>query len=148
MLNKYFSISESILYDYDALKVKFTGDEVLAVFTEAGSALHAAVKVRKKISDLLNPLDIGVGIGLNEGSLMEGIIGAENIRYYDVIGDTVNTGKRIEGNAGSNEILISDSVFDSIQSEKFCFGKKREILVKGKVEPLSVYPVLSKHVHD
>lgn len=61
----------------------------MAVFTEAGSALGAAIKVRKKISDLLNPLDIGVGIGLNEESLMEGIIGAENIRYYDVIGDTV-----------------------------------------------------------
>ncbi len=36
---------------------------------------------------------------------MEGIIGVENVKYYDVIGDTVNTAKRIEGEAEHLELF-------------------------------------------
>ncbi len=142
MLKQYFSTSEQILDKHDAIKVKFTGDEILAVFLEFSSALHAALKLRQIINQALNPLGIGVGIGINRGILMEGIIGAENIKYYDVIGDTVNTGKRIEENAVLNEILISSRVFNSIQSEAFHIGEKREVPVKGKSEPLLFFPLL------
>ncbi len=141
MLNSYFSLSEKIMDDHDVIKVKFTGDEVLAVFDDAGSAVAAALKVQQQVRILLAPIGVGVGIGINAGTLMEGIIGADNIRYYDVIGDTVNTGKRIEGNAAAGEILVSESVHLLVSNRGFSFGEKRRITVKGKQEPLLLYPV-------
>ena len=141
MLNSYFTLSEKILDQHGVIKVKFTGDEVLAVFNDAASAVTAAVQVQQQVKVLLAAIGVGVGIGIHAGTLMEGIIGAENIRYYDVIGDTVNTGKRIEGNAAANEILVSETVQQAVQDRGFSFADRRRITVKGKQEPLLLYPI-------
>lgn len=148
MLKKYFSISEQILDAHDAIKLKFTGDEVLAIFIEADLALKAALKLRRAINELLTPFSLGVGIGINKGILMEGVIGAKNIRHYDVIGDTVNTGKRIEGNAALNEILISDGMLENMQQKGFSAGEKRHVVVKGKSEPLCLVPIFDYKKKD
>ena len=143
VLNHYFATAENILTEHHAIKVKFTGDEVMAVFPLVDKALIAGVKLRDKVNELLVEHDIGAGIGIHKGELMEGIIGVENVKYYDVIGDTVNTAKRIEGEAAKGEVLISKVVLDDLTAVNFNIGNQRDVQVKGKQEMLSLYLVLN-----
>jgi adenylate cyclase len=50
---------------------------------------------------------------LESGSVVEGLLGSTNIRFYDAIGDTVNTAKRIENAAQAGQVLISERVCES-----------------------------------
>ncbi len=139
VLNRYFALAEKILAEHEAIKVKFTGDEVMAVFPHAEKGLNAALKMRDSINPFLAEHDIGAGIGLHKGELMEGVIGVENVKYYDVIGDTVNTAKRIEGQAGAGEVLLSKAIAEELHSHDFSLGRQRDVQVKGKQEVLTLY---------
>lgn len=143
MLERYFTHSESILYDHDAIKVMYTGDEVLAVFAQPSSAVQAAVTLQNLIGNLLDSQGIGAGIGIHSGAVMEGMIGGENIKHFGVIGDTVNTGKRVESNASAGEILLSDAMVAILRDMNFRLGEERTVPAKGKSEPLSLYPLLA-----
>lgn len=143
LLVKYFTLAEKVFYHHKAVKIKFTGDEVMAIFADIESALTASLLIQNSVKALLTPENMGVGIGINYGRLMEGIIGAKDIRSYDVIGDVVNTAKRIEGQAKIAEILVSESVFDNVDQSHFVFGKKYQVSVKGKIQQLTLYQLLS-----
>ncbi|NCP86220.1 MAG: adenylate/guanylate cyclase domain-containing protein [Anaerolineae bacterium CG_4_9_14_3_um_filter_57_17] len=140
MLNRYYQTAEAILTQHHVIKLKFSADEVLAVFPEVDDSLQSAIKLRLQIANLLNRHDLGVGIGIHSGAIVEGMVGSKDIKFYDVIGDTVNTAKRLETSAASGEILISDAVRLAL-GQTFRVGAKRLIEVKGKEEPLLVYPL-------
>ncbi len=71
---------------------------------------------------------------------MEGLLGGKNIRFYDVIGDTVNTTQRIESAAGAGEIWISAATLAKLPA--FQPNAQKEISVKGKELPVQVYSIL------
>ncbi|MBI5292042.1 MAG: hypothetical protein HY872_09220 [Chloroflexi bacterium] len=76
----------------------------------------------------------------SEWLLGRDLLGSAEVKFYDVIGDTVNTAKRIEGNAGPAEVLASQAIHGSL-AEAFRFGPMREVEAKGKDLPLAVYPL-------
>ncbi|MFQ3682034.1 adenylate/guanylate cyclase domain-containing protein [Roseiflexus sp.] len=140
LLNNYYQVAESILTRHNATKFKFSADEVIAVFPTAESALPAVLELRASVHQLLSGYHLGAGIGLHIGPLVEGLLGGVDIKFYDVIGDTVNTAKRIESAAHPGEVLISESIRNII-GQTLPIGIKREITVKGKESPLTVYPL-------
>jgi class 3 adenylate cyclase len=85
---------------------------------------------------------MGLGIGIHKGMLMEGIIGAEHVKYYDVIGDTVNTAKGIEEAASTDEILISLAAASNLFS-RFMITGRHALSIKGKSGPVTVFRLLS-----
>lgn len=139
LLNRYYINIESLLNSYQVIKYKFTADEVMAVFIEADEAVRAARELQETIGRTLLKRELGVGIGINTGLLVEGLLGGQNVRFYDVIGDTVNTTARIEKSAGAGEIWISEDT-RSILSNKMA-GTQKEITVKGKDQPIKVYSI-------
>lgn len=142
MLNRYFSLSEEIWQRFQAVKAKYTGDEVMAVFATGEQAAGAASVFMQRISPLLAESGLAAGIGIHCGPLMEGALGSSRIKAYDVIGDTVNTAKRLCDNATSGEILISQAVQSELDSA-FRTGPDRFIQAKGKREPIKVCPLLA-----
>ncbi len=141
LLNEYYRISESVLTQHEAIKFKFSADEVMAVFPTIDATIHAALELRKRIGEFLANYRLGAGIGLHAGPLVEGLLGGStSVRFYDVIGDTVNTAKRIESAAQGGEILISDAARE-MAAQTFPMGAGREITAKGKDEPLIVYAI-------
>ena len=70
---------------------------------------------------------------------MEGLLGGQNVRFYDVIGDTVNTAARIEKSAAAGEIWISEDTRLNLVNK--IAGDCKRITVKGKDEPLKVYSI-------
>jgi len=138
LLNQYYHVAEAVLSSHKPIKFKFSADEVLAVFATADSAVDAAMQLCAQVNQLLADQNLGVGIGLHTGEVAEGLLGSSDVKFYDVIGDVVNVAKRIESSARSGEILISDNV-RLMLDQTVHLGAKREITVKGKPEPLTVY---------
>ncbi len=139
LLNRYYLTVENLLNNYQVIKYKFTADEVMAVFIEADEAVRAARELQSTLERVLFKKELGVGIGVHTGSLVEGLFGAQNVRFYDVIGDTVNTAERIEKFANAGEIWISDDTRLSLANKMA--GEQKEVIVKGKDQPIKVYSI-------
>jgi adenylate cyclase len=139
LLNRYYTTVENLLNNFEVIKYKFTADEVMAVFLDAEEAVRAARELRDTITRILLKRELGAGIGIHTGWLVEGLLGGQNVRFYDVIGDTVNTAARIEKNTGAGEIWISEDTRSSISGR--VPGVEREITVKGKDQPIKVYSI-------
>lgn len=143
LLNAYYSVAETILMKYGCIKFKLTADEIMAVFPSVESAAYASLELSKQINQLLSKNNLGAGIGLHSGLLVEGLLGSAGVKFYDVIGDTVNTAKRIESAALAGDVLISESVKNSID-KIFNIETSQEIQAKGKESPLTVYKLKSE----
>ncbi|MBI3965756.1 MAG: hypothetical protein HY329_08985 [Chloroflexi bacterium] len=66
----------------------------MAPFAEPLAAARAGLELRDAVADILSAEGIAAGVGLHSGAVIEGMLGGEHVRGYDVIGDTVNTAKR------------------------------------------------------
>lgn len=138
MLNHYYYLTETALAHHAAIKFKFSADEAMAIFVSARQAAAAALELREQVNLMLSDQQLGVGIGLHTGLLVEGLLGSAGVKFYDVIGDTVNTAKRIESAAGAGEVWISENVRQAM-GETAGLGPSRQITAKGKEEPLTVH---------
>jgi class 3 adenylate cyclase len=139
MLNSCFAAAEPILDRYKAIKVKHTGDEIMAVFTDAESAFWSGRALRLELEQILSPYGLSAGGGIHYGELVEGLIGGQKLRSYDIIGDTVNTAKRLCDGAKGGELLISEPVCHCVEPDRLF--SQREIVMKGKKQPLTVFSI-------
>ncbi len=95
MLNRYYNAAETVVGDYHGHKPNFTADEVMTRFDSPEMALNTALDLQEVLQPVLNSFNLTVGIGLHTGEVIEGLMGSDNTRKYDIIGDTVNTAKRL-----------------------------------------------------
>jgi class 3 adenylate cyclase len=141
MLNEFYAAAEVCWENSDMIKVKFTGDEVMIVFQTMKSAVRTAQKLRSLTYSLLKSYELSAGIGIHAGPLVEGLLGSNKVKAYDIIGDTVNTAKRICDHAAGGSILISDYIYANLPI-KPVVEIQRSIQVKGKMVALLVYPLV------
>lgn len=142
MLNKYYETAEKCWQHIDIIKVKFTADEVMIVFPQTEQAIQTAFQLQRQTQNLLAQYELSAGIGIHGGLLVEGLVGGNTVKMFDVIGDTVNTAKRLCDNAQGHSILMSDYIYSLFP--KLDILQQQQIEVKGKTEPLQVY-VLAGH---
>jgi len=102
-LNSYLSKMEPSIERYGGFIDKFIGDSIMALFgTSADDAVRSALDMTASLREYnLGRLRAGyepirIGIGLNSGPLMLGIVGGENRLQGTVIGDAVNVASRVE----------------------------------------------------
>lgn len=137
LMNAYYEAAEPVWHAKQAIKVKFTADEIMLVFATVDEAIAAAQALRDAVTPLLQPQGLSVGIGVHCGPVVEGIMGAPNHKGYDLLGDSVNTAKRLCDNALGGEILLSQEVAQWMP-ELPPESEWRTLQVKGKQEPLRV----------
>jgi class 3 adenylate cyclase len=133
MLNAYYQAAESALGDVTPIKLKYTADEVMAVFAHATQAIGAGQRVLVTVRPLLEQCHLTAGAGVHCGQVVEGVLGAEGSKAYDFIGDTVNTAQRLCDAAASGELLVS---MTACEAAGLTPGLLREVNAKGKREPL------------
>jgi adenylate cyclase len=101
---------------------------------EMGEALEL---FKRDLGELGQTFD--VGIGLNTGPVVVGIMGSENKQEYTAIGDTVNVASRIEGlTKGVARILVSEVTMRSC-SGAFDFVDRGLYKVKGRDQDVRLY---------
>jgi adenylate cyclase len=140
MLNGYYEAAEQVWAASPAIKVKLSADEVMAVFPTAEDGARAALAMRQETNGLLRGHSLTAGTGLHTGPLVEGLLGSLELKGYDVLGDTVNTAKRLCDIAAGGEILISQATAATL-GDRVAVLAARQVTVKGKSEPLLVYPL-------
>jgi class 3 adenylate cyclase len=82
---------------------------------------------------------LGVGIGVNTGTVIAGAVGGGGRLEYTVVGDAVNLAQRLQSNAAAGEVLATAATAGAAP------GVATEALgsvpVKGRSEPVEVFRV-------
>ncbi len=166
LLNAYFTKVSGCIDAHRGNIDKYLGDAIMALFgvpvtrnCDAKDAILAALDMIEALNEFNRTLEkergraIRVGVGINTGPLVAGLMGASNRMEYTVLGDEVNLAARLEGLTKQYgvQIIISESSFNSLQE---CLEpnadpeiKVREldvVQVKGKSSPIKIYQVFTR----
>ncbi len=142
-LNSILNVQTEIIHEYGGDVDKYVGDEIVALFSGENavlSACKAAQKIQTEIETHSGERFDGlrVGIGINAGDVILGMIGSEKRADFTVIGDNVNIASRLCDAAKAGQILVHESVYKELAGNARTEGPFR-LKVKGKNESLRVY---------
>ena len=153
VLNRFHSSMSDIILRHQGSIDKFLGDAVMAVFAGGAAGDHArralACAVEMQIAmDAMrrrhrdeNLPEVYMGIGINTGTVLAGVIGSEAYRAFTVIGEAVNLAARIEGFSLRGQVLVSEATYAQC-ADFVCAGEPIELFVKGRTGPLRVREAL------
>jgi adenylate cyclase len=158
-LNQYLSDMTGLVFEHQGTLDKYIGDAVMAFwgapFEEPGHAVrgcHTALKMMGRVREMQKTWEaegkprLDIGIGLNTGVASVGNMGSA-LRYgYTALGDTVNLSSRLEGlnKDYGTHILVNETTFAAAKDEGFVFRELDLIRVKGKLQPVTIYELISR----
>jgi adenylate cyclase len=154
MLNRFLVEMSKVVVRHGGTIDKFMGDSIMVLFgaPEAAAddvtrAMDCAVDMQIAMAGLnRHQREIGLpplymGIGVNTGIVMAGMLGSELYSQYTVVGDEVNLASRIEAVSLRGQVLISERTFGYCR-DYVSTGAATDVYVKGKAEPVKLYEVL------
>lgn len=155
MLNPVLIRMSEIIVKHGGTIDKFMGDAIMVLFgaltkrdDDVARALACAVEMQTKMHQLneehreRNLPELYLGIGINTGEVLAGVLGSEVYSEYTVIGDEVNLASRIEAFSLRGQVLISASTYDRCR-DFVEVSDPMTVHVKGKSQTVNVYEVLS-----
>jgi adenylate cyclase len=144
-------VATKAIFRYDGTLDKLVGDQVMAFFgaplqreDHSQRALATAVEIVREVMTGAEA-SLRVGGGISTGEAFVGNVGGTDVTDYTVLGDTVNVAARLQGEAAPGEILISQETYSQVASE-YPSATRRELLLKGKSEPVVAWLVRPKDV--
>ena len=155
LLNRCFGTMVDITARHFGTVDKFIGDAIMVIFggdpaaprDHARRAVLCAVEMQIAMNELRERQreegvpDLYMGIGINTGKVMAGLIGSEAYRAYTLIGEEVNIASRIEALSLRGQVLMSESTYmlcrDFVEA-----GEPTEVHVKGKADRVRVREAL------
>jgi hemerythrin len=162
-INAYLSCMEPVVQAHGGFIDKYIGDSVMALFPARGDdALRAALAMLAELDAFnarrpdvlaslgLDPADhlldqsVRIGIGLNSGLLMLGVIGGRHRMEVTVVSDAVNLASRVETLTKTYQtpILITQHTLNSIRhAQDFSIRFIDRVRVRGKHLAQSIYEV-------
>ena len=131
---------------------KYMGDCVMAFWgapVETSEHAQLAVTAAMQMSEAIREInedhrkqgipEIGIGIGLNTGTMCVGDMGSNIRRSYTVIGDAVNLGSRLEGLSKNYGVDIVVSETTRKMAVGFAWQELDKVRVKGKDQAVSIF---------
>jgi adenylate cyclase len=164
LLNSVFSRLTGLIRSNRGTIDKYMGDCVMAFWgAPVETPDHAALAVKTSMEMMLAVRqlnaehrakgipEIGIGIGLNTGTMCVGDMGSDIRRSYTVIGDAVNLGYRLEGLTKTYGVDIVVSESTRRLADGFAWQELDKVRVKGKQEAIAIFmplqPALSVEAH-
>ncbi|WRH66038.1 MAG: adenylate/guanylate cyclase domain-containing protein [Planktothrix sp. GU0601_MAG3] len=150
-INAYLSRMEPAITENRGFIDKYIGDAIMALFGgSADDAVKAGISMLQRLAEYNltrqrpDRPPISIGIGINTGDLMLGIVGGQHRMDSTVISDAVNLGSRLEelSKRYGIPLLISEHTFLSLEDPNiYSFRVIDRVRVKGKSEMVSVFEV-------
>ena len=163
LINRFLTPMTDLILEREGTIDKYMGDCIMAFWNapldvedHRGHGLRSALAMRRRLvtlnADLAleaatsgeEPIELGIGIGLNAGIACVGNMGSDQRFDYSALGDTVNLASRLEGQCKTYgvEIVVSEETLDN--TEAFMALELDLITVKGKTEPIRVFTVIGE----
>lgn len=151
LLNDYFARMDPLVKEHGGFIDKYIGDGIMALFHgNTDSAVDAAIGMiggmepfnEERLRKGQPP--IRIGIGLNTGTLMLGIVGGRNRMEGTVISDAVNVASRLEdlNKLYGTSLLLSEEAFAGLtQPDRYGIRRLGRTAVKGKTQSVGLYEV-------
>lgn len=152
LLNGVFSRLTSIIRTNRGTIDKYMGDCVMAFW---GAPVHTPDHAHLAVLSALEMVraveainadhrarglpQIGIGIGLNTGTMCVGDMGSDIRRSYTVIGDAVNLGARLEGLSKVYGVGIVASESTRNAAPDFVWQALDRVRVKGKAQAVAIF---------
>jgi len=150
-VNEYLSQMEPLIIENGGFIDKYIGDSIMSLFDKgADDAVQAALAMLRQLNEFnLRRQEAGkepilIGIGINTGSLMLGILGGHSRMESTVISDAVNLASRIEGLTriyGVTLLISEHTVMRLKDPDRYHIRILDRVKVKGKSEVVAVYEV-------
>lgn len=159
-LNEYLSRMVAVVFANHGTLDKFIGDAVMAVWgnvkslgiaEDAKAATRTALGMRSELAKLnekwraAGMVELGIGVGINQGEVLIGNIGSEERMEATVIGDAVNLASRLEGLTRTYgvDVLLGQSVADLVR-DSFHLRTVARVQVKGKTKPVDISELIGE----
>lgn len=136
-----------IIHAYGGHVDKFIGDGLLAVFgaprrqhDHADQALSAALEIAGMVEAKFGG-ELGIGLGLNSGTVVAGNVGGAGRLEFSVIGDAVNIAARVESatRQTGDVILVSQHTKQLLTRHNRPLESRPQVPLKGKTEAIVLY---------
>lgn len=154
-LNRYMAKMSEIIVRNRGTIDKFMGDSIMVVFglpysqeDHVRNAIKCAVEMQIAMDEVnadnkvLGVPQLYMGIGINTGPVMAGMLGSDLHSEYTVIGEEVTLASCIEAFSMRGQVLISEATLDHCRSF-IRAGEAMDVLVKGKSKAVNLYEVMS-----
>ncbi len=152
-INSFFSQMEPAIAEHNGFIDKYIGDAIMALFRgSADNAVRAAIAMSLRLKTYNSERaqrgepPLAIGIGINTGTLILGMVGSRNRLEGTAIGDAVNVAARIEQltkHYGSR-LLISQYTFLALDdSNAYDLRLIDCVRVSGRLERISIFEVFN-----
>ncbi|MBC8056239.1 MAG: adenylate/guanylate cyclase domain-containing protein, partial [Rhizobiales bacterium] len=160
LVNSFFSTMTGAIREHRGTLDKYIGDAIMAFWgaplkdaVHAGNATRAAVAMTQRLAALNADLrgrglpEIGLGIGINTGTVCVGDMGSAMRRSYTVMGDAVNLASRIEALTRHYgvDVLVGEATREAAgeavtgPGEAWRWVEVDRVRVKGKRRPVTLF---------
>jgi serine/threonine protein kinase/class 3 adenylate cyclase len=138
MVHQHAEFGSKVVKEFSGKVIKTIGDSIMADFSDAHSAVEAAIEMQRRLVELNTELPehrrlvlrIGVhsGMGFRKGN--------------DVFGDVVNLASRITRRSGAAQILISRTVYEAVSHSDLNCRWLDKCTIDGRAEKEDIYEVV------
>ena len=148
-LNGYLGRIGPVIREHGGFVNQYYGDGIMAIFPNSPEdSLRAAIAMQRKVAEYNRSREqkgrrpIKIGIGLNTGPLMLGVIGDGRRTDTSVVADSVNAASRMEGLTKfyGVSIIASETTFAGVANPAdYQYRFLDKVRVKGKQRALHIY---------
>jgi adenylate cyclase len=149
LINAYLLEMEPAVHEEHGFIDKYMGDAIMALFHRSPDhAMRASLAMLHRLRDFntrraaAGEVPLAIGIGLNTGSLMLGIIGGESRMEGTVISDAVNMASRVEdlNKRYGTSLLLTEHTYSRLADpSQYAIRPVDRVRVKGKSELVILY---------
>jgi PAS domain S-box-containing protein len=150
-INSYLGQVSPVVRRHSGFIIKYLGDGIHAIFPKsADDGVRAGIETLEQVNSYneyrrsKDWLPIAIGIGINTGFMMVGIVGEENRMQGDALSDDVNLTARLEGLTKFYGIsfIISHSTYERLAKRgRYNIRYLDKVQVMGRANALDLYEV-------
>ena len=145
-INNYLKVMGPIIRNNNGIIDKYIGDAIMALFSNPNDAINAGIAMLNILIEFnkTETKKIKIGIGINTGRLMFGVIGEEHRLQCTVISDAVNLASRLEDATKTygSPLIISQNTLDVLDNPSQYTKRFLDIIkVKGRSKAIKIYEI-------